>query len=76
MKYLLSALLVLGISSVAFAADKEETKYICSIGGMDDVYTTEFSTKEECEKYCKSGLGRPAICEETGKKTVVRTHIG
>lgn len=73
MKYLLGALLFLGISFAAYA--KEETKYICSIGGEDEVFTEEYATREECVRYCRPGLGRPAICEETGIKTSVGLNI-
>ena len=45
-----------------------ETKYICSIGGPDDVFTTEFATREECVQNCKGGA---VVCEETGIKTSV-----
>ncbi len=45
-----------------------ETKYICSMSGPDEIYTTEFATKEECEKNCKGGA---VVCEETGIKTTV-----
>jgi hypothetical protein len=73
MKYLLGALLFLGASFATYAA--EGTKYICSIGGEDEVFTEEFATREECVRLCRPGLGRPAICEETGKKTSVGLNI-
>lgn len=40
-----------------------ESKFICSIGGPDTIFTTEFATREECEKNCKGGA---VVCEETG----------
>ena len=73
MKYLLRALLFVGASFAAYATS--ETKYICSMGGEDEVFTEEYANSDECKKYCKPRLGRPAICEETGIKTVVGEDI-
>lgn len=49
-------------------ARQGETKYICSMAGPDEIYTTEFATKEECNKNCRGGA---VVCEETGKDTIV-----
>lgn len=45
-----------------------ESKYICSMAGPDEIYTSEFATKEECLANCKGGN---VVCEETGIKTPV-----
>lgn len=45
-----------------------ESKYICSMAGPDQIYTTEFGTKEECVANCKGGA---VVCEETGIDTPV-----
>ncbi len=49
-------------------ARQGETKYICSMSGPDEIYTTEFATKEECTKNCRGGA---VVCEETGINTTV-----
>lgn len=66
MKRLL-ALLAVCTLGFALQAVPPKTKYICSLAGIT---TTEFATKEECEKTCyQPGLG--AICEKTSVDTKV-----
>ena len=49
-------------------ARQGETKYICSMSGPDEIFTTEFATREECIQNCKGGA---VVCEETGIATQV-----
>ena len=49
-------------------ARQGETKYICSMSGPDEIFTTEFATKDECVQNCRGGA---VVCEETGIATKV-----
>lgn len=61
------ALLALCSLGIALQAAKPKTKYICSLGGIT---TTDFATKEECNKACfRPGVA--AVCEETAAATDV-----
>ncbi len=74
MKRILALIVLCSLGAALQAQTEKKTKYICTIGGPVRNISEEFKTREECEDACIRA-GVPAVCEETGADTEVRTGV-